>query len=159
MRSNVFFKLLKAVFPPLLAGGLALAQFQAASLKSPKTVTLKPGEEVQVEVGFRIRPRYHINSSRPAEDYLIPTRLSWDASPLKLKSIDYPDGEMVEYSFSSKPLSVYSGDFEIRSTFAAPASVPDDLTELTGTLLYQACNDKACFPPQKIQVRVAVTLP
>ena len=144
----------------VLFGAPAAAQsfggFQALSVVPPKPVFPEAGKEVVVPLTLRIRPGYHINSNRPAEDYLIPTKLSWDAAPLALKSIDYPAGEHVTYSYSAKPLSVYSGKVRVVSIFTAPKSPAADLKALTGSLRYQACNDKACFPPQTIAVKVPV---
>ena len=146
-----------AVLLGAAAGAQSFRGFQALSVVPPEPVFLKAGEEVVVLLTLRIRPGYHINSNRPAEDYLIPTKLSWEAAaPLELKSIDYPAGENVTYSFSEKPLSVYSAKVRVVSTFKAPESLDADFKALTGSLRYQACNDKACFPPKTIAVKVPI---
>jgi hypothetical protein len=145
-----------AVLLGAAAGAQSFRGFQALSVVPPEPVFLEAGKEVVVPLTLRIRPGYHVNSNRPAEDYLIPTKLSWDTAPLALKSIDYPAGEHVTYSYSAKPLSVYSGKVRVVSTFAAPKSSEADFKTLTGTLRYQACNDKACFPPQTIAIKVPV---
>ena len=129
--------------------------FQAASIAPPGLINIAPGQDASVPLTIRIRPGYHINSNKPAEDYLIATKLTWDQSPLKLKAVDYPEAESVKYSFSPKPLLVYSGNVTVTSTFSVPKDAPTDIAELTGTLLYQACDDKTCFRPQKIPVKVA----
>ena len=61
-----------------------------------------------MSVSIQIRPNYHINSNTPADEYLIPTRLTWESSGLDLTKTEYPEPETVKYSFSDKPLSVYS---------------------------------------------------
>jgi hypothetical protein len=126
-----------------------------ASVLPPGPVELKAGQKLVVPLKVAIRPGYHINSNEPAEDYLIPTRLTWEESSLKTLSIEYPKAEIVNYDFAAKPLSVYSGTIEIRSVWAVPDPLPAGLKELTGKLRYQACNDKACLPP----VTADVTLP
>ena len=138
------------------AGAQSFRGFQALSVVPPEPVFLKAAEEVVVPLTLRVRPGYHVNSNRPAEDYLIPTKLTWDAAPMELRSIKYPPAENVTYSFSAKPLSVYSGKVQVVSTFKAPESVGADFKTLTGSLRYQACNDKACLPPRTIPVKVAV---
>jgi hypothetical protein len=122
----------------------------------PPAVRVKAGDELSVPLKVVIRPGYHINSNTPAEDYLIPTRLSWNDAGLKVQSIDYPQAETVNYEFSEKPLSVFSGSITLRSTFTVPEPVPSGLKELTGKLRYQACNDKACLPPVTVDVTVPV---
>jgi hypothetical protein len=116
---------------------------------------VKAGAEVRVPVIVRIRQGYHINSNKPAEDYLIPTQIVWDAAPLEVVRVDYPEAEVVTYDFSEKPLSVYSGEIEIVTVLRAPSkSTPGET--ITGRLHYQACNDKACLAPASTAISVPV---
>ena len=136
----------------------AFGQFrgvQAATALPPPPVELRAGGEVEVPLLVRVRPGYHINSHRPAEEYLIPTSIAWDAAPLEIVRIDYPDAEIVRYDFSEQPLSVYSGEFEIVTVLRAPKSLPAGLASMKGKLRYQACNDKACLAPATVDVAVA----
>lgn len=148
----------------LLAGsvsaGLLVAQsyrgLRAASVVPGEPVALKAGKTVKMPLTVQIRGGYHINSNQPNEDYLIPTRLTWNATVVVAKDIEYPEAEQVTYGFSDKPLSVYSGRIVIRTIFQAPAQLPATVRELTGKLRYQACNDKACLPPKTIDVVVPI---
>jgi Thiol:disulfide interchange protein DsbD, N-terminal len=152
--------LLAAAAAVLLASDAAIGQFrgvQAASVMPPATVRLKAGQDVSVPLKIAIRPGYHINSNTPAEDYLIPTRLTWSAVGLKVKSVDYPEAETVRYDFSEKPLLVFSGTIALHSVLAVPDPIPAGLKDLTGKLRYQACNEKACLPPVTVDVTVPVT--
>ena len=158
MKLSACYRALAVALLVVLAGSASAQSFggfQAASIAPPGLVAIAPGQDATVALTIRIRPGDHINSNKPAEDYLIATKLTWDQSPLKLKAVDYPEAESVKYSFSPKPLLVYSGNVTVNSTFSVPKDAPADLTELTGTLLYQACDDKTCFRPQKIPVKVA----
>jgi thioredoxin:protein disulfide reductase len=129
---------------------------QVASVVPSLPVVIEPGKENEVPLQVRIRSGYHINSNEPAEEYLIPTRLTWDAAPLTVKNITYPDAEIVTYAFSEEPLSVYSGIIVLKTSFAVPKQVPASLTEIKGRLRYQACNDKECLPPATLEVSVPV---
>jgi 1-acyl-sn-glycerol-3-phosphate acyltransferase len=97
--------------------------------------------------------------SEAAEQYLIPTRLTWNTPALKLKDVTYPEAETVNYAFSDKPLLVFSDTIVIKSAFDVPSNVPASLTELTAQLRYQACNDKACLPPTTLDITVPVARP
>jgi DsbC/DsbD-like thiol-disulfide interchange protein len=144
----------------LLFAGEALGQFrgvQAASVLPQSAIELKAGGELSLPLKVVIRPGYHINSNTPAEDYLIPTRLTWSDAGLKVKSIDYPKPETVKYEFSEKPLSVFSGSITLHSTLAVPDPIPSGLKELAGKLRYQACTDKACLPPVTVDVIVPIS--
>ena len=127
--------------------------FEAATIEPSPTLEVKAGEELEVPVSIRVRYGYHINSNRPNDDYLIPTRLTWDDGPLKAVAVKFPEAETVKYNFSEKPLSVYSGQIVITTKFDAPQSKPA-LKELTGKLRYQACNDKACLPPKTAAISI-----
>ncbi len=143
----------------LLSAGAAHGQFrgvQAASVMPPAAIKVRAGQDVSVPLRVAIRPGYHINSNTPAEDYLIPTRLTWSGPGVKLKSVEYPQAETVKYEFSEKPMSVFSGTIALRSVLAIADPLPADLTGLTAKLRYQACNAKACLPPVSVEVTVPV---
>lgn len=146
-----------AVIAAALAATSASAQFKSlevAAVLAPAPVKVEAGKTVDVPLSIRIRNGYHINSDTPADSYLIPTRLMWDAPGFKTASVKYPEAETVKYDFSDKPLSVYSGTIQITSTLTAPAKIPAGLTELTGKFRYQACNEKACLPPRTADFKV-----
>lgn len=132
---------------------------QVATMVPPLPIALEPGMQVEVSLQIRIRSDYHINSNKPAEEYLIPTRLIWDAAPLVVKNVIYPEAEIVTYEFSDEPLSVYSGTILFKTSFAVPVQVPASFTELKGQLRYQACNDKECLPPTTLEVNTPVKQP
>ena len=149
------------VLVSVLTAGLAAAQssyqgLRAATVMPSEPVTLKPGRVLVVPVTVMIRGGYHINSDQPADEYLIPTRLTWSTAGVEVKGIEYPEAEQVTYDFSPKALSVYSGRIVIRTTFKAPQEMPSSPKELTGKLRYQACNSKACLPPKTVDVAVPV---
>lgn len=130
--------------------------FQAASVLPPPTVTIEAGEEAVVAITIRIRRGYHINSDAPAESYLIPTRLTWEAGPLTVVGVEFPEPEIVRYDFSRKPLSVFSTKVVLKTRFRAPPELPAEFSEIAGKLRYQACNDKACLAPTSVEFKVPV---
>ncbi|MFN7925991.1 MAG: protein-disulfide reductase DsbD N-terminal domain-containing protein [Bryobacteraceae bacterium] len=118
-------------------------------------VTAKAGETASAKVRFKIAQGYHTNSNTPSDEYLIPLKLTWDAAPLEVKAVEYPKAHTEKYAFSDKPLSVYTGEFELTTKFAIPASALKGSRTVTGKLRYQACTDNTCYPPKTL----AVTLP
>jgi hypothetical protein len=126
----------------------------------PEAVAVAPGGSVRVELRFRVSPGYHINSSKPRSEFLIPTRLKL-SPPANLTpgSIVYPEGKDLAFSFSPKEkLNVYAGEFIVRAELRALASAPAGSYKVPGELRFQACNDRACFPPSKLAVEVEVTV-
>ncbi len=110
------------------------------------------------KLSVQLRSGYHVSSSTPSEDYMVPLSLTWDASPLAVREILYPKPQSVSYSFSTKPISVYTSDFEIVTRFAVPAKAPLGMSMLAGKLRYQACNNTMCFPPKTVEVRLPVDI-
>jgi len=153
-RSRICFSLLAAAWL-----GTAAAQGpQYITFDGSGVIAARRGAEVEAPLRFTIRPGFHVNSSQPAEEYLIPTALSWTPGPLTAKGVTYPKARAVKYDFSEKPLLVYSGTITVSSRFAVARDAAPGAAKLTGKLRYQACNDKACFPPKTIEVSVPVTI-
>ena len=111
---------------------------------------------MQAKIAVQLRAGYHVNSNTPAEAYLIPLKLTWNAGALETAEIVYPKPQMEKYAFSETPLSVLSGEFDILTKFkVAPAAVSGP-TAITGKLRYQACNDRMCLPPKSVDVALQV---
>ena len=105
-----------------------------------------------------LRPGYHVNSNTPSDEYLIPLRLTWDSGPLEASGFAFPQPRMEKYSFSEKPLSVFTGDFQIVTHFKASANAAQGPATLTGKLRYQACNNSMCLPPKTLDVSLQVEI-
>jgi len=121
-------------------------------------VTAKSGTIASAKIVAQLRTGYHCNSDKPTDEYLIPLKLTWTPAPLEVGEVVYPKPQMETYSFSEKPLSVYSGDFEIVTKFKVPASAPPGPAVLTGKLRYQACTDRMCLPPKTVDVSLPITV-
>lgn len=158
MRLNSCSRALSTTLLAALMAGLAGAQpfggFQAASILPSGKVALESGRQLVVPVAVQVRSGFHINSNQPAGVYLIPTELTWENEILELQDVAYPPADLIEYKHSEEPLSVYSGKFIIHSSFSVPVQIPDSLIDLHGKLRYQACNEKACFPPTTLPVNI-----
>ena len=121
-------------------------------------MAVKAGAEAPVKLRVKLNTGYHVNSNKPADEYLIPLKLTWTAEPLTVSSIAFPEPHMEKYSFSEKPLSVYTGDFDIVTQFTAPADAPKGEKTITGKLRYQACSQTACYPPRSAEVKITINI-
>jgi hypothetical protein len=126
------------------------------SVLPPEKLVAKAGSTAHAKLSVRIQPGYHANSNTPSDDYLIPMRLTWSAGPLETADVVYPKPELEKYSFSDKPLSVYTGSFELVSRFKVPATAAPGQLVLAGKLRYQACNDRMCLAPKTVDVSLPV---
>ncbi len=143
----------------LLALSLPAQAPQILTLAEPQKVTVPRQGEARVALKLSMRPGYHANSDKPSEDYLIPLRLAWDArAPLESVEILYPKAKLEKFEFTEKPISVVDGDFEIVTRFRRAPNATPGPAFLSGKLRYQACNDKMCFPPKTIDVKIPLLL-
>lgn len=149
---------MRAAFWVLLLAGTALAQTNLLTVTPPPKLHAKRGEALTAKIRAQLRPGYHCNSNTPSDDYLIPLKLTWNADPLQAGKVIYPKAQMEKYQFSEKPLSVFSGDFDITTEFTVPAKAPSGPAIIGGKLRYQACNDTMCFPPKTVDVPLSLEI-
>lgn len=114
----------------------------------------QPGAPHRIALEIRIRDRYHINSTQPREEFLIPTTVSL-AGPegVVFGKLDFPPALVKTLSFSATPLEVYEGTIRVLSTVTLPKHFKEKELAVTGRLEYQACDDKACLPPAELSFR------
>jgi hypothetical protein len=121
----------------------------------PQRVAGKRNAAVQSRIPLTVQQGFHVNSNKPAEEYLIPLALTWTKTgALEAGAVVYPKPSMEKYEFSEKPLSVYTGSFDLIANFKVAPNAPAGPGAATGRLRYQACNDRACFPPKTIEITV-----
>ncbi|MGI8989095.1 MAG: protein-disulfide reductase DsbD domain-containing protein [Bryobacteraceae bacterium] len=124
----------------------------------PSPAIVKRGAGADVKLAASLNEGFHANSNTPAESYLIPLTLTWAPGPLEIVNVQYPKPQMQKYEFSEKPLSVVTGKFEILTKFKAAPNARAGPGTVTGKLRYQACNDKACFPPKTVEVKLPIEI-
>ncbi len=141
-----------------MMSSLLPAQSNILTVVAPPKITAKKNAVTTAKVAVQLRSGYHVNSNTPSDEYLIPLKLTWTPAPLELDSVHYPAPKHEKYEFSEKPLSVFTGDFEIETRFKTPASVAAGMQVISGKLRYQACTHKECFPPKTIDVKLSVDI-
>jgi DsbC/DsbD-like thiol-disulfide interchange protein len=143
---------------PLAALSLPLLLAQSSgylAVGEPQKVTGARGASVQAKIPVTVMTGYHVNSNKPNEEYLIPLKLTWTATgALEGGAITYPTPQQEKYEFSEKPLSVYTGNITLVANFKVAANAPAGPGAAAGKLRYQACSNKACYPPKTIDVSV-----
>ena len=132
--------------PPQVSAHLVLA-----------TDAAHAGKKIKLAVVAEIPSGFHINDHKPTLEFLIPTEIKLNPSkPLAVEQVFYPRGEARKFSFEDKPLSVYEGTVVVGVLVnVSPTAAPGDYS-LQGKFSYQACNDRACFPPSSVPVAADV---
>jgi len=143
-----------ATFSPIALPGQT-GNRNLVQIDAPETVEARAGKGFEVPLKFYVKDGFHINSNKPLEEYLIATKIEWDASGAKHVTDVFPPADLEEFGFSNgKKLSVFEGMRTVKARFTAPSSAGNIV--LDGVFKYQACNQNACFPPSKVPVHVAV---
>jgi thiol:disulfide interchange protein DsbD len=137
---------------------LSFGQGNVLSLEPGPTLKAKAGTTVDAKVSLQLREGYHVNSNTPSDSYLIPLKLTWTPGTLEAGGVSYPKPLMEKYSFSSTPLSVFSGTFDLVTKFKVPATAAVGATSVSGKLRYQACNSTMCLPPKNLDVVLQVDI-
>ena len=118
---------------------------------------LRAGESATVSVSVDVNPGYHIQANPVPFAYLIPAELKLlDTAELTMGAPIYPAGKPYTLEGSTDTLIVYDGTVEIQVPVSVSASASAGHTEVSGTIRYQSCDDRMCFPPTSKPVQVAI---
>jgi hypothetical protein len=152
----------------LLMTAPALAQVETSKPKPTQRVAFAPvatvkvaaGKSTTVELPFRVTPGYHINSHKPTSELLIATVLSVrPPTDIVVTKLTYPAGKDRSFPFSpGDKLNVYTGDFAVTGLVRALRTTPPGTYRVRGILKYQACDDRACYPPGQLPVAFDVKI-
>ena len=123
-------------------------------------VKIAAGKSTTVELPFRVTRGYHINSNKPTSELLVPTVLSVKPpTDIAVAKLTYPAGEDRSFPFApGDKLNVYTGDFTVTGLVRAARTMPPGTYRVRGTLKYQACDDRACYPPGQLPVAFDVRI-
>jgi len=123
-------------------------------------ISVAGAKTVPVELKFAIDPEMHINSNQPKTENLIATKLVLDLpTDISIVKTIYPAGKDFSFAFDpSEKLNVYTGEFPITLQVRPAHGASAGTFKVHGDLQYQACNDRACFPPKKLPVEFEVTV-
>ena len=129
---------------------------QYLTAEASQKLVVKRGVSAEAKIAVSVQPGFHVNSNTPSDAYLIPLKLTWvPDGALEPGAVVFPKPQMEKYEFSDKPLSVFTGDFELTAKFKVPASASQGPGIMLGKLRYQACNNNSCFPPKTVEVRLS----
>lgn len=120
--------------------------------------TIRAGEPMWVAVRLNLAPTWHVNSARPYEDFLIPTKLQCTppAGWRVAGEIVYPPGHDV--LLIGDTMSVYESGAVIIVPLISDQSVAQGPVTITGNLHYQGCDDNSCVAPEDAPLAWHITV-
>jgi hypothetical protein len=124
----------------------------SGSLAPDKT---KKGRTVRGTVVMEIPSGLHVQSNKPLDKFLIPTKLDLETPPgLKVGPVSYPRAVMRNLKFSKGAVAVFEGRATLRFNVTVPANYNGGSGEIKGKLRFQACTDESCFAPVTREVKM-----
>jgi len=150
---------------PLVAGRAWSQQARRPTLLDVashlSTDRVKPGERFTVTLDLTPAPGMHVYAPTVV-DYK-PIAFAIRAQPgLVIGPVAYPPAEKYFYAPLKQTVDVYQKPFQAKQklTLDASPAVRQRALSLTvqGTLSYQACDDKICFPPRTVPLTWTVAI-
>ena len=118
-----------------------------------------------VSVTFDITPKRSMHVYAPGKhDYQV-IAVKLDPQPwMKVAATSYPPSEIYHFKELDEKVETYGKPFKlvqdvtILNTAAAKKALAASPIKLSGTLQYQACDDKVCYAPTKVPVSFDLTV-
>ncbi len=146
----------------LFISQILFAQLDQADLVrikiSENNLKVSAGSQFKLILEARIENTWHINSNKPNDEFLIPSKVTVKGDELKLVNVSYPKPKELTLEFSEKPVSVFSDIIKIELTFSVDKNINGGKYTIPVEFGYQACNDQTCMPPtstnENLQIEV-----
>jgi len=122
----------------------------AAVQASPAEVNGAAGAKLVLFVDVTPKPGIHVYA--PGSKDYIPITVKLNAPPdIKAGKLAYPKSEMM--TFADEKVPVFQKPFRLTQDVTVDKSAkPGSTVTVPGTVNYQACDDRVCYPPEAAQV-------
>lgn len=128
-------------------------------LNKESYISSEPGTDtIKIALKISIQDNYHINSFKVDDPTLIKTYVSNSSDKFKLINTFFPKDKKLKFEFSSSELNVYEGDIIVGITFLPLDKLENGNYEIPVKLIYQACDDKVCYPPKSVTENVKIII-
>ncbi len=152
--------------PKLLAAAAPAEQTRkevvagSARLAAAAPAALAAGSELEAVVTVTIDDGWHIYANPTGVREMKPTTLDLDPQSqpsARLLKVSYPPGaKKVLGSLGDEKVSLYEGKVELKARLRLAEDVKPGKLELKLRLSYQACDDRLCRAPAKLEIPLSV---
>jgi thiol:disulfide interchange protein DsbD len=108
-------------------------------------------KQLYLDVEVELAPGWHINSTKPLDEFLVPTSLQVQSEGFEFAEQHWPKPDSVHSPAAGGYMSLYSGRFTVRIE-AKPRKGKSAPGPAKVTLHYQSCDNATCFPPKSVTV-------
>lgn len=132
---------------------------------SASNAAAAPGQRISLLLNFEMKPGMHAYA--PGVTGYRPLLVSLDPQPLfTVHETAYPPSKSYRFAPLDETVPVFEGRFRVIQDvtlasgrdFTELMKSADPTLEITGTLQYQVCSDKLCYPPASLPLRFKVKL-
>ena len=150
MRITILLGLLAQLIAPAPKPG------HATILPSPTEVNGAAGAKLALFVDVTPKPGIHVYA--PGSNDYIPITVKLNAQPeIKLGKVAYPKSEMM--TFADEKVPVFQKPFRLTQDVTVDKSAKAGSTvTVSGTVNYQACDDRVCYAPESAPVTWTVVV-
>jgi thiol:disulfide interchange protein DsbD len=128
----------------------------AAIVASPTEVNGAAGAKVALFVDVTPKPGIHVYA--PGSKDYIPITVKLNAQPeIKAGKVAYPKSELM--TFADEKVPVFQKPFRLTQDVTLDKSAKAGSTvTVSGTVNYQACDDRVCYPPESSPITWTVVV-
>ncbi len=145
------------IFFTVLTFGIAAVSAQTVS-GSIGNGSVARGSSARGSIVLSIPGGLHVNSSRPASEYAIPTTVRLSGTGVRVTGPTYPRGTNRKFQFSENLINVYEGTVRFPFTVNVPRGFKGDTIRVRAVVRYQACTDEVCYPPRSKEVTMTARI-
>ena len=128
----------------------------ATIVASPNDVSGKAGEKLVLFVDVTPKPGMHVYAPGNADYIPITVKLN-PAPEIKAGKLAYPKSEVM--TLADEKVSVFEKPFRLTQDVTLDKSAkPGSTVAVAGTVNFQACDDRVCYPPENASVSWSVSV-
>jgi hypothetical protein len=126
---------------------------------APGPVSVRSGETTTVVLPIAIAAGYHVQANPAGTPFLVPLAVDLElagADTTVSWRVAYPAPDTLRLDGDDAAYPTYHGDIAVEVlTWALRSAVPGERS-FTGSLRYQACDRRRCFPPASVPLAFTV---
>jgi len=128
----------------------------ATVIAGPADLAVTPGSKAMLFISVTPNPNIHVYAPG-AKDYIpITVKLEPQAN-VRFGKLSYPKSEMM--TFADEKVPVFQKPFRLTQEVTVLGSLKSGAAvPVKGTVEYQACDDKVCYPPESVPVSWSLTV-
>ena len=119
---------------------------------APSPVDVSGAAGAKLALSVDVTPKAGIHGYAPGSKDYIPVEVKLNpTAAFKAGKVAYPKSEIM--TFADEKVPVFAKAFRLTQDVTLAKSVkPGDTVVVAGTLSYQACDDRVCYPPESAPV-------